>query len=139
MWKDKYKIGVELIDGQHRELFGRVSNFLQAVQGQGDWDEKLEQVKSTMEFMQNYVVEHFEAEEVFQREIDFPEYETHKRIHDDFKATVNNYAETFSKDGCSQELVQEFGAKLMTWLIMHVAAADQRIGAFVREQGGTHL
>ena len=41
MWKDKYKIGVELIDGQHRELFGRVSSFLQAVQGEGDWEVKL--------------------------------------------------------------------------------------------------
>ena len=77
MWKDKYKIGVELIDHQHQELFGRVSNFLQAVQSEGQWEEKLEHVKSTMEFMQNYVVEHFEAEEQFQREINFPEYENH--------------------------------------------------------------
>ncbi|NLJ68517.1 MAG: hemerythrin family protein [Firmicutes bacterium] len=137
MWKDKYKIGVELIDGQHRELFGRVSSFLQAVQGEGDWEVKLEQVKSTLQFMQNYVVEHFEAEEAFQRQIGFPEYEKHKQVHDEFKSTVNDYAETFVKEGYTQELVQELGAKLMTWLIMHVAAADQRIGAFVREQGGT--
>ncbi len=137
MWKDKYRIGVELIDQQHKELFGRVSNFLQAVQGEGRWEEKLEQVKSTMEFMQNYVVEHFAAEEQFQREISFPEYETHKRVHDDFKATVNDYAARFAQAGYSQDLVQEFGAKLMTWLIMHVAAADQRIGAYVRKQGGT--
>ncbi|HHX18374.1 MAG TPA: hemerythrin, partial [Clostridium sp.] len=26
MWKDKYKIGVELIDKQHEELFRRVSD-----------------------------------------------------------------------------------------------------------------
>ncbi|HHV94324.1 MAG TPA: hemerythrin family protein [Firmicutes bacterium] len=136
MWKDKYRIGVELIDRQHQELFNRVSNFLQAVEGEGTWEEKLEQVTSTMEFMQNYVVEHFEAEEQYQREVNFPEYETHKRVHDDFKATVNDYAETFAREGYNQELVQEFGAKLMTWLIMHVAAADQRIGAFVRDQGG---
>ena len=87
--------------------------------------------------MQNYVVEHFEAEEAFQRQIGFPEYEKHKQVHDEFKSTVNDYAETFVKEGYTQELVQELGAKLMTWLIMHVAAADQRIGAFGREQGGT--
>lgn len=137
MWKEKYRIGVELIDSQHQELFNRVSDFLQAVQRDGDWEKKLEQVKSTMDFMQRYVVEHFDAEEAFQQEIGFPEYPIHKQIHDEFKSAVNNYAETFARDGYSEELVQEFGAKLMTWLIMHVAAADQKIGAFVRQKGGT--
>ncbi|MDI9418646.1 MAG: hypothetical protein QM399_00480 [Bacillota bacterium] len=28
MWKEKYRIGVEAIDNQHRELFQRVSDFL---------------------------------------------------------------------------------------------------------------
>ena len=72
MWKDKYRIGVELIDRQHQELFNRVSNFLQAVEGEGTWEEKLEQVTSTMEFMQNYVVEHFEAGGELTGEVNFP-------------------------------------------------------------------
>ena len=49
---------------------------------------------------------------------------------------INQYAVRFEEEGFTQELVQEFGGKLMTWLIMHVAASDQKIGAWVREQGG---
>ena len=49
---------------------------------------------------------------------------------------INGYAERFEAEGFTQELVQEFGGMLMTWLIMHVAATDQNIGAWVKEQGG---
>lgn len=65
MWKDKYRIGVELIDTQHQELFKRVSDFLQSVQEKGDWEEKTAAVRETLEFMQNYVVEHFNDEEEY--------------------------------------------------------------------------
>ncbi|NLM68695.1 MAG: hemerythrin family protein [Firmicutes bacterium] len=136
MWKEKYRIGVDLIDDQHRELFQRVSDFLQSVQQKGDWEQKTDKVKETLEFMQNYVVEHFEDEEAYQRQIKYPEYEEHKEIHAKFRAMINQYAVRFEEEGFTQELVQEFGGKLMTWLIMHVAASDQKIGAWVREQGG---
>lgn len=136
MWKDKYKIGVDLIDEQHKELFQRVSDFLRSVQSVGDWDDKSGKVKETMDFMQNYVVEHFADEEVYQQEISYPEYEEHKAIHDRFRSMVNSYADRFESEGYSQALVQEFGGKLMTWLIMHVAATDQKLGTYVREQGG---
>jgi len=136
MWKDKYKIGVELIDTQHQELFNRVSDFLQTVQQRRPWEEKLAKVKETLVFMQNYVIEHFNDEEAYQQQINYPKYEEHKDIHAKFRAMISNYAERFEQEDYSQELVQEFGGKLLAWLIMHVAAADQEIGAYVRAQGG---
>ncbi|RYD02158.1 hypothetical protein N752_27285 [Desulforamulus aquiferis] len=40
------------------------------------------------------------------------------------------------QEGYSEELVQEFSGKLMAWLIMHVAAMDQKLGEYVVSQGG---
>ncbi len=136
MWKETYKIGVDLIDTQHKELFHRVYDFIQSVQQKGEWEEKLAKVKDTLTFMQNYVVEHFEDEEEYQRKINYPHYEEHKAIHGRFREMINNYAKRFKQENYTQEIVQEFGGKLMTWLIMHVAATDQQIGAYVRQQGG---
>ena len=133
MWKDKYRVGVELIDQQHQELFGRVSEFLRTVQSEGDWQQKLAKVKETLEFMQEYVIVHFEAEEALQRETNFPEYEEHKAAHDDLKQTVAEYTNFFETEGYVEDKVQELGAKLMTWLIMHVAVADQKIGVHLLE------
>lgn len=137
MWKEKYKIGVPLIDEQHEELFRRVSDFIQTVQDKDvSWEEKLSKVKETMGFMQEYVVVHFDAEEVYQEKINYPDLEKHKKVHADFKAGVFDYVNRLEKEGYSEELAQEFGGKLMAWLIMHVAAMDQKIGEYVNSQRG---
>ncbi len=50
MWKEKYRIGVDLIDSQHQELFKRLSKFIQIVQNNIPWEDKLEEVKETLNF-----------------------------------------------------------------------------------------
>ena len=47
MWKDMCEIGVELIDGQHEELFRRVLDFIKTIQAGGPWESKLSKVKET--------------------------------------------------------------------------------------------
>jgi len=136
MWKEKYKIGVELIDCQHKELFKRVSDFIAVVQSKEDWNTKAEKVMETMEFMQDYVVEHFDDEEKYQAEISYPYIEQHKKAHADFKNGVFEYARIFSEKGITQEKAQEFAGKLMAWLIMHVAKMDQKIGEYASKTGG---
>ena len=135
MWKEIYRIGVDKVDAQHQELFRRVADFLMAIKGGGGWEKKVEKVKETMVFMQNYVVEHFTDEETYQKEINYPGYEKHCQIHEEFKAEVNKYALKFAESGYNEEIAQEFGGKLMTWLIYHVAMEDQKIGEYVRREG----
>ncbi|HHT63552.1 MAG: bacteriohemerythrin [Bacillota bacterium] len=139
MWKESYRIGVPLIDQQHEELFHRVSVFIQTVREKGDWNEKLPKVKETMDFMQKYVVFHFDDEESFQEKINYPDLESHRIAHAKFKQSVNNYAERMVKENYSEDLAQEFSGKLMAWLIMHVAATDQKIGEYLRKKGGEQL
>jgi len=136
MWKEKYKIGVPLIDQQHEELFKRVSAFIGIVQNKMNWEEKLESVKETMAFMQEYVVFHFDDEEVYQESINYPNLESHKLEHKKFKQAVENYAVRLDTEGYSEELVQEFSGRLMAWLIMHVGSVDQKIGEYVASQEG---
>lgn len=136
MWKEKYKVGVTLIDQQHEELFKRVSEFIQTVQSKDDWEAKIEKVKETMVFMQEYVVIHFDEEEVYQEQINYPDIQKHKEAHAKFKEAIDNYVKLFNQEGFSEELVQEFSGKLMTWLIIHVAIMDQKIGEYVKSKGG---
>lgn len=139
MWKDKYKVGIDLIDQQHQELFNRVSEFIRTVENEDSWEEKLNKVKETMDFMKKYVVIHFDQEEAYQRKIDYPDIQKHKEIHEEFKGVVNNYVKLFEEEGFTEEKIQEFSAKLMTWLIMHVAQTDQKIGDYVKNKGGEVL
>lgn len=137
MWKEKYRIGVDPIDEQHKELFGRIADYVKVVQDKTtSWDDKVNKVKETMYFMQDYVVVHFKDEEDYQEQINYPDIEAHKLMHENFKAGVFGYVERLETEGYSEELAQEFGAKIMAWLIMHVAAADQKIGEYVKSLEG---
>lgn len=129
MWKEKYKLGVPLIDTQHKELFSRVTDFVKALRSPGEWSDKLTVVNSTMAFMQEYVVTHFDAEEAYQKEIQYPGFDFHHKIHEDFKEEVNAFAVKFSQDA-SEDLAQAFAGKLLAWLINHVAATDLKIAEF---------
>lgn len=136
MWKEKYKVGVDLIDVQHKELFARLSNFIRIVQNENNWEQKLDEVKETMAFLQEYVVYHFDDEEKYMEEINYPEIEIHKNIHREFKESINSYVVLFEEKGFTEEKIQELCAKLMTWLIMHVGKMDQKIGDYVKAKGG---
>ncbi|MDR7856700.1 hemerythrin domain-containing protein [Tissierella sp.] len=133
MWKDKYKVGVMLIDEQHKELFKRAEDFIEVIQNERSWEAKLEQVKKTMAFMQEYVVFHFDGEEAYMKEINYPDVTIHMNTHRKFKEWINTHIELFQQDGYSEEKVQEFGVKLIKWLILHVGKMDQEIGKFVKK------
>lgn len=134
MWKEKYRIGVAKIDEQHEELFRRVSDFVVSLRQPGQWGSKLPKVKETMEFMQGYVIIHFDDEEAYQEEIQYPDKEQHRQIHENFKAEVGEFAKKFEEQNYPEDLVQQFAGKLMAWLINHVAVSDQKIADFVKSQ-----
>jgi len=137
MWKERYKIGVPLIDAQHEELFNRVSDFVKSLRAEGNWEDKLPMIRNTMEFMQEYVIVHFEEEEAYQRKIHYPYYEDHRRIHNDFREEVYSFVQEFKKDESNEKLIQAFAGKLLAWLINHVAAMDQKIAEYALSKGGT--
>jgi len=136
MWKERYRIGVDRIDDQHKELFHRVTEFLKALRSDGTWEEKLTSVKQTMAFMQDYVVTHFNDEEDYQQQVSYPGYNEHRAVHERFKQEVMEFAQRMEAENYPEELVQQFAGKLLAWLINHVAASDQKIGEYVKSLGG---
>jgi hemerythrin len=136
-WKDKYRLGVEIIDREHMELFQRVEAFMKVLRSSQSWEEKVGQVNETLEFMKNYVVEHFSHEEAYQKQIQYPGYDAHKKKHDEMVQYVAQVSEQYEKSGFDEQLMQQFGGRLLAWLVNHVAAEDQRIATYAIEQGVT--
>lgn len=137
LWKDKYQLGVSVIDEQHKELFERVGAFMQSLRSTAPWEQKVQQVNETLEFMKIYVAEHFRDEEIYQRRIGYPGYEAHKQIHAEMVSYVLQVCRQYEESGFNEQHMQQFGGKLLAWLINHVAAEDQRIAAYAIEKGVT--
>lgn len=136
IWKDNYELGVPQVDAQHQELFKRVDSFMRALRSEDCWDEKIPKINETLEFMKRYVVEHFHDEEEFQRSINYPRYEAHKQIHADMVNYVLEVSKQFEQSNYDEHLMQQFGGRLLAWLINHVAAEDQRIADYAKKRRG---
>lgn len=136
LWKDKYELGVPLIDEQHKELFRRVEAFMQILRSSDSWENKVQGVNETLEFMKNYVVEHFRDEEAYQRSIGYPNSDSHKKVHADMVKYVVEVSEEYARSGYNEQLMQQFAGKLLAWLINHVASEDQRIADYAAGKGG---
>ncbi len=135
LWKDKYELGVPLIDTQHKELFRRVDAFMQTLRSPVSWEEKVAKVNETLEFMKTYVVTHFQDEEAYQQKIGYPGLAEHRALHAGMVAYVVEVAAQYEQQGYSERLMQQFGGKLLAWLINHVASEDQQIAAYERSEG----
>jgi hemerythrin len=135
LWKDKYELGVSQIDAQHKELFRRVESFMQTLRSAGNWEEKVPKLNETLEFMKTYVVEHFRDEEEYQKSICYPGYEAHKQIHTGMVNYVLEVSKQYEDSNFNEQLMQQFGGKLLAWLINHVAAEDQRIADYAIKKG----
>ena len=131
IWKDEYKIGVELVDEQHKELFKRLGDFTQTVRSDKEKSDKKKEVEKTLSFMGEYVVTHFNAEEALQKKYKYPDFEKHHQIHDDFKAEVAKFQQKYQANAYDEDFVMEFSGRLLTWLINHVASTDQDIGEHI--------
>ncbi|HHW46212.1 MAG TPA: hemerythrin family protein [Clostridiales bacterium] len=130
LWKEQYRIGVPLIDEQHKELFNRIENYVQVLRSNDCWENKIEIVNKTLDFMKDYVITHFTAEEAYQRKIGYPKYNEHKKIHDNMVEYVNSVSRQYEQEGYKEQLMQQLAGKLLAWLVNHVAAEDQRIADF---------
>lgn len=125
LWKEKYKIGNELIDSQHRGLFENVERLLQMTKSE-DISQKREEIGKLIDFLVDYTVKHFSAEEKYQEDIRYVSRELHKKIHENFTNTVIQYKRRLEKDFCKQYLSDLTGT-LLTWLVFHVLACDSKI------------
>lgn len=132
IWKEKYKIGVELIDQQHEELFHRVTEFIETLRSPVEWSDKVEKVNFTLEFMKDYVVSHFRDEEAYQKKIGYHDLQNHIKVHQDMVQYVTDVAQQYEEMGYHEQLMQQFAGKLLAWLINHVTCEDQKIADYVR-------
>lgn len=127
-WNDDLATGVDEIDNQHKELFKRINSLLDAcTQGKGKGE-----VGKVLNFLEDYIVAHFNAEEAIQKKHSYPEYEPHKALHDEFRKNFAELKKQFEKEGAGLPLVLRTNRTVVDWLINHIGRIDKALGAFLK-------
>ena len=123
MWKESYRIGIDLIDRQHEELFRATDTLVRAIEANAD----KQTFRQTITFLKDYTVRHFHDEEAYQASIHYSGMEDHKRAHRKFTGIILDYERRLVASDFDIRIVKDLAGTLTAWLIYHVADADQRI------------
>ena len=131
-WTSDLATGIAEIDNQHREIFNRVARLAEACNaGRGK-----EEVLKLLLFLEDYVKEHFAAEELLQIKSGYPEHARHKSQHTRFIADIARLTNAFRMEGATLSLVIMTNKTLTSWLVQHISKTDAELGAFLKEQEG---
>lgn len=129
-WEKQLDLGIEVLDNEHKELIEHANVLFTAIKdGKSD-----DQVMKHLEFLAAYTLKHFESEEKFQKKIGYPDYEAHRKIHQEFKGVVNALLDDVRKNGLSASKKIEVNRMTIDWLRKHIGIEDKKIATFYHNQ-----
>ena len=104
-WIPSYAVNRPDLDTQHKELFRLIGDL------SGDLDAK--QVKTSIFYLFKYTRIHFVTEEFLLMETGYPEFKSHKRLHEELLSRLSEFADMDFHDEPS---VLEFKEFANEWL-----------------------
>ncbi len=127
VWTEKLKVGVNLIDEQHKTLFAFSNDFFEACNQQ----KGAEQVGKALKQLDDYVIKHFKEEEQYMAKINYPRIENQKAAHKAFIDKLTTVKKDYETSGATSLKVRLETIKIISdWLINHVSIEDKKIGEF---------
>ena len=131
-WTEDLSVGVTEIDNQHKELFRRRNDLIDAIAAGRGHDEL---VRLTS-FLETYIVTHFGLEEYYMTRFCYPRRDAHHQEHLDFMREFFEIKHTVQVVGPTNELVGRTGDFIIRWLRDHITIVDKEFGVFLREKLG---
>jgi len=128
-WSKDYELGNSFVDNQHKRLFELVGNISKSCHE----GEDISALRETLDFLLQYTVQHFGDEESLQLSCNFPEYEYHKKLHEEFEAIVDEKVKEFFSNGDINDLRDTVNEFVVTWLANHILKEDMKIKAYLKD------
>jgi hemerythrin len=128
-WDSGFSVEVAEIDKQHQKLFDMINELYDAI-GKGRGRNML---GKTFHDLITYAGTHFETEERYFLQFQYPAYEEHLKEHAEFVNKVVAFRDQF--DGGSFTITVEVAHFLKDWLVLHIQGTDRRYALFFKEQG----
>lgn len=129
-WTEKMSVNVGVLDEDHKKLFALVNELFERIQ-KGDRKNLLEEV---LDDLIAYTIGHFNREEKFFVETDYPDTAIHKAMHVSLTKQVIEIQRKF-KAGETSLLDIELLQFLSAWLVQHIQGADKKYSAYLNSQG----
>jgi hemerythrin len=131
LWDKSLETGNRIIDAQHQQLFVALNAFIRTCEsGHGK-----EELKKSLDFLTDYTIKHFFDEEQLQHQYRYPDFENHKKYHEEFKKVVRGFSVELIMKGASDSLIKNVQTTIGGWLVTHIKGQDMKVAAHIRSLG----
>jgi len=128
-WTEKYSVGIEQIDKEHKKLVQLLNSLHNAMlSGQAN-----KVLGAILNDLINYTATHFKTEDSLFDKFDYPETQGHKEEHSELVSQVVRFKKEF--DSGATMLSIKLITFLKNWLILHIVASDKEYTNFFHEKG----
>ena len=130
-WSDSYKVGIQEVDEQHKELVGMLNALHQAIVEH----HAKEASRRILDQLADYTRTHFLLEESLMRVTHYPGFDLHKQQHEELIRQVKDLQHKLDHENAA--ITFELLHFLKVWLTQHINESDKRFGAFFESAGLT--
>ena len=123
LWDDRYKLGIDIIDIQHKQLFTLVDKLYSL----NDIKNTKEEFKIILNELSEYMKTHFQDEEAYMLSVQYPKLEEHKQLHQDL---INKLVVTVRSSSKLSILKIKIRIIAKRVLIEHIVNEDIKIKMF---------
>ncbi len=124
-WKNKYSVNVAEIDEQHKKLFDLVNAMYDAMHaGKGS-----DVIGTVVDEFVNFTDYHFKAEERLLLQHGYPDFDSHKEMHDTLVRKAQSLKEAF--DSGHSPTTIEVMLLMANWLNFHILDEDQKYKPYI--------
>lgn len=121
VWSAKYSIGNAQIDAEHQRLI-ELANDVASLAGN---EEQFPRIRADILALYDHMKTHFQHEEEYMLQLDYPGYARHKNLHEGIINAMN----TIVKHSKSLDvLVYKLKRLMLSWIRGHILPEDSQIG-----------
>lgn len=118
-WDERYSVGVEELDEQHKQLFRILDALFESEQAAVDSREIL----NVLAELREYAALHFATEERYMAEWGYPDLANHKWAHAQYRKKVDELCSGGATD--PDTVLSNMIEFLYTWLSVHILSCDK--------------
>ena len=128
-WDEKYSVGIQSIDEQHKEIFRLMDQLFQALKS----GKAAQSVLRIIAALKHYAITHFEKEEYLFRQFKFEDSASHIREHEQFIEKIT----ALKADAKSGRLASSFELLhfLKIWINHHIMVVDKGYSECFQKNG----
>lgn len=120
VWREEFATGIEELDDQHKVMFDKVNELLEAVRS-GLPDDR---IGSLVTSLHEDAVVHFECEEGHMDSRKCSVCAANRVAHREFLRDFLDLKEQFEREGATAHFVDQVHQKVCNWMTTHIMAMD---------------